>query len=47
MTFVPWYDPGQSFPVTQTGGLHAERLEVIADHLVQHALRGIPRLILR
>ena len=35
----------QPFPVAQTGGLRAERLEVIADHLVQHALRGIPRLI--
>ena len=38
-------ESGQPFPVTQTGSLRAERLEVIADHLVQHALRGIPRLI--
>ena len=37
----------QPFPVTQTGGLRAEGFEMIADHLIQHALRGIPRLILR
>ena len=38
-------ESGQPFSVTQSGGLRAERLEVIADHLAQHALRGMPRLI--
>ena len=33
----------QPFPVTQTGRLRAERLEVIADHLEQHAVRRIAR----
>jgi hypothetical protein len=31
--------------VTQTGGLCPERLEVIADHVVQHTLVGMARLI--
>jgi hypothetical protein len=38
---------GQAFAVAQAGGLRAEGLKVIADHLVQHALRGRPRLICR
>ena len=38
-------ESGQPFSVTQIRGLRAERLEVIADHLVQHALRGTARLI--
>jgi len=38
-------DPGQPFPVAQTGGLRAEALEVMADHLVHDALRRHPRLI--
>ena len=37
-------ESGQPFPVAQTGGLCAKRFEVIADHLVQHALRGTARL---
>jgi len=37
--------PGQPFPVAQTGGLHAEGFEVIADHLEHDALRRRPRLI--
>ncbi len=40
-------EPKQPFPVAQTRGLRAERLEVIPDHLEQHALRGIPRLVRR
>jgi len=39
--------PRQAFPVAQTGGLRAEGLEVIADHLVHDTLRGNPRLIRR
>jgi hypothetical protein len=39
--------PGQSFSVAQTGRLRAKRLEVIADHLIQHTLRGRPRLVHR
>ena len=35
----------QPFSVTQTRRLHAERLEVIADHLIEHTLRGLARLI--
>ena len=35
----------QPFPVTQTRGLRAERLEVIADHLVQHTPRRTARLM--
>ena len=38
-------ESGQPFSVTQTRGLRAERLEVIPDHLVQHALSGTARLI--
>ena len=33
----------QPFPVTQTGRLRAKRLEVIADHLEQHAVHGSAR----
>jgi hypothetical protein len=40
-------EPGQSFSVAQTRRQRAERLEVIADHLIQHTLRGRPRLVLR
>ena len=39
------HESGQPLSVTQTSGLRAKRLEVIADHLVQHALRGTARLI--
>ena len=38
-------EPGKPFTLAQTGSLRAECLEVIADHLVQHALRRLPRLI--
>ena len=38
-------EPGQPFPVAQTGGLCAEGFEVIAHHLVHHTLRRHPRLI--
>ena len=37
--------PGQPFTIAQVGGLRAEGLEVIADHLVQHPLRGVPRKV--
>ena len=40
-------EPGQPFPVAQTGSLRAEGLEVIADHLVHDTLRRHPRLISR
>jgi hypothetical protein len=38
-------EPGQACSVSQTGGLRAKRLEVIAHDLLQHALCGIPRLV--
>ena len=40
-------EPRQPFAIAQVGGLCAKRLEVLADHLVQHTLRGVPRLIAR
>ena len=38
-------EPGEPFAIAQIGSLRAECLEVIADHLIQHALRRLPRLI--
>ena len=38
-------EPRQAFAAAQPSGFRAERLEVIADHLVQHALLGTARLI--
>jgi hypothetical protein len=38
-------EPRQAFAVAQVGGGRAEGLEVIADDLVQHALRRRPRLV--
>ena len=40
-------EPGQSFSVVQTRRQRTERLEVIADHLIQHTLRERPRRVLR
>jgi hypothetical protein len=39
--------PREAFPVSQRRRVGAERLEVIQDNAVQHALRGTARLVRR
>ena len=38
-----FHEPGQPFPVPQTGRLRAERLDVIADHLIEALAARVPR----
>jgi hypothetical protein len=40
-------EPRQPFSIAQTRGLRAKGLEMVADHLVQHALLGSSWLVLR
>ena len=40
-------EPGHALPVPEGGRLRQERLEVVAHHLMQYRLPGLPRLIRR
>ena len=42
---LPLDEAGQALPVAQVSRLRAERLEVVAHHLVENPGRGLPRLV--
>ncbi len=42
---LPLDEAGQALPVAQVSRLRAERLEVVAHHLVENSGRGLPRLV--